>query len=134
VRASKGLRPVCLAWPRRCDDEDFASSGFLVAERAVEALADAVQVVEDLHETSAECVDALGDRPDLPLELALVAVQRRALHVDHASEPTHEIDERIESAGRARETFARIDERRGDLGDARLEAANALGQEIARLG
>jgi hypothetical protein len=121
-------------WSRQPVEAAFAASAALVAQRAVEALADPIQVVQHLDEASAERVYALGDRADLPLELALVTVQSRALHVDHAAEAADQIDQGVEATGQVRKALARVGERRRDLRDARFEPANAFREEIARLG
>lgn len=91
-------------------------------------------MIQDFGEIAAESFDALGDPPDLLLELRLVAVESRALRVDHAAEPADEVDEGIESSDRAREVVARVCERRTDLRHASFESSQSLGQEIARLG
>jgi hypothetical protein len=106
----------------------------VVAERRVEALADALEMRDDFPEAAAESVDALGDLPDPALELALVAVERRSLHVDDAPEAADEVDERVEAADRPCEVVAGVAECRRDLRDARFETAQALGQQVAGLG
>jgi hypothetical protein len=56
------------------------------------------------------------------------------LDVDHPAETTDEVDERVEPADRLREVVVGLRERAADLRDARLESAEPLGEEIARLG
>jgi hypothetical protein len=137
----QAVRPVpalreggCEGGARRPSRASRGSAPGVAAEGAVEPFPDAVEVVEHLDEAPSERIDALRDRADLPLELALVAVKGRALDVDHPAEATDEIDERIEPAGDAHKPLARVGESRRDLGDARFEAANALREKVARLG